>query len=135
MPVCAGFVSELLLWKAGPKDRGLSGVVGYYNASREEDAINRSISMERYRELLKDAGQVDCPLLARLGYPAILVHTNFGQRCIPAAHMVPVGNNPHNNRWATVAASRVSTGLAVGCVVGKVYVLRTNGKDLTTKEW
>lgn len=49
--------------------------------------------------------------------------------------MVPAGNNPRNNRMATVAASRVSTGLAVGCVVGNVYVLHTDGKDLTSKEW
>lgn len=105
------------------------------NASPSEEAVNRSISMDRYRELLKDAGRVDCPLLARLGYPAILVSTNPGQKAIPAAQMIPVGNNPHNNQWATVAASRVSTGLAVGCVVGNVYVLRTDGKDLTTKEW
>jgi hypothetical protein len=48
--------------------------------------------------------------------------------------MVAVGNN-HNNRMATVAASRASTGLAVGCVVGNVYALRTDGKDLTAKEW
>lgn len=99
-----------------------------HNASRSEDAVNRSISIDRHRELLKDSGQVDCPLLARLRYPAILVSTNPGQKCIPAAQMILVGNNPHNNRWATVAASRVSIGLAVGCVVGNVYVLRTDAR-------
>jgi len=51
------------------------------------------------------------------------------------AQIVPVGNNPQNNRMATVAASRVSTGLALGCVVGNVYALRKDGKDLTAKEW
>lgn len=49
--------------------------------------------------------------------------------------MVAVGNNPQNNRMATVAASRLSTGLAIGCVVGNVYALRTDGKNLTAKEW
>jgi hypothetical protein len=51
------------------------------------------------------------------------------------AQMIPTGNNPQNNRMATVAASRVSSGLAVGCVIGNVYALRTDGKDLTSKEW
>lgn len=49
--------------------------------------------------------------------------------------MLAVSNNPLNNRMATVAASQISTGLALGCVVGNVYALRTDGKDLTSKEW
>jgi hypothetical protein len=50
------------------------------------------------------------------------------------AQLIPVSNNEHN-RQATVAASRVSTGLADGCVVGNVYALRRDGKDLTAEEW
>jgi hypothetical protein len=55
--------------------------------------------------------QVDCPLLERLGYPIILVHSRPGTKCIPQVQMMAVSNNPRNNRAATVAASRASTGL------------------------
>jgi len=39
--------------------------------------------MSRYQQLLQDSGKVDCPLLARVGYPIILVSTTAGQKCIP----------------------------------------------------
>jgi hypothetical protein len=61
-------------------------------------------------------------------------HTSLSRR-MPQAQVVAVSGNMHNNRQATVAASRVSTGLAEGCVVGNVYALRTDGKDLTAEEW
>lgn len=96
---------------------------------------NVEVTMEQYQSMLRDPGQVNTPLLAKLGYPIILVHTTPGRKCIPAAQLIPVSNNEHNNRQATVAASRVSTGLADGCVVGNVYALRRDGKDLTAEEW
>jgi hypothetical protein len=55
--------------------------------------------------------QVGCPLLERLGYPVILVHSRPGTKVIPQVQMMAVSNNPRNNRAATVAASRVSTGV------------------------
>ena len=43
--------------------------------------------------------------------------------------------NQHNNQMATTAASRISTGLAMGCVVGNCYLLRKDGKNLSIEEW
>jgi len=77
-----------------------------------------------FERLLTDAGRVDCPLLAAVGYPVIMASTTPGKKCIPAVQIPPRSNNPHNNRIATTAASRITTGLAMGCVVGDVYMLR-----------
>lgn len=85
--------------------------------------------------MLTDPGQVDCPLLEKLGYPVMLVHTRHGTKCIPQVQVFPASSNPHNNRQATVAAARLSTGLAMGCVVGEVYALRRDTKSLTGPEW
>lgn len=100
-----------------------------------EEAKDRKVAVSRFEELLKDAGQVDCPLLRRMGYPVILVSTTPNKKCIPNVQYPPVSNCDHNNRLATVAASRITSGLAMGCVVGNVYALRKDGKDLTTAEW
>eukprot|EP00878_Enallax_costatus_P010053 GHUV01010493.1.p1 GENE.GHUV01010493.1~~GHUV01010493.1.p1 ORF type:complete len:251 (+),score=30.84 GHUV01010493.1:293-1045(+) len=99
------------------------------------EAVDQSVSIERFEKLLQDPGQVDCPLLKRLGYPVILVSTTPGKKCIPVVQYPPVYNNKHNNRMATTAASRTTTGLAMGCVIGDVYALREDGKDLTKAEW
>lgn len=58
--------------------------LGHNSSQLAEKAVDRSISMEKYQQLLQDTGKVDCPLLARLGYPAILVSTTPGQKVIPA---------------------------------------------------
>lgn len=88
-----------------------------------------------YQADLADTFAVDCPLLKRLGYPVILVSTTPGKKCIPVVQYPPCSSNRHNNRMATTAASRISTGLAMGCVIGDVYALREDGKDLTKDEW
>lgn len=93
------------------------------------------VSAARARELLTHIGRVDCPLAAKLGYPLMLVPTDPGRRAIPVIHYPPVSHNPHNNRAATVLASRYNTGLAPGVVIGHVYALRTDGKDFTVREW
>lgn len=162
-------------------DQGSITIVelGHNSSPLAEEAADRRVTMAQYQTLLKDVGQVDSPLLTRLGYPVIIVSTTPGRKCIPhvrhqhtsarhtvaqcsrfhtqhrarnwvliiallllllllycvQAMMLAVGNNPQNNRMATVAASRITTGLAIGCVVGNVYALRTDGQDLTAEEW
>jgi hypothetical protein len=93
------------------------------------------IQRSKYSKLLAEPGKVDCPLLEALGYPVILVSTKPGRKCIPQVQVPPVSRDQHNNRMATTAASRLSTGLAMGCVVGNCYLLRKDGKSLSTDEW
>ena len=100
------------------------------------DCKTVTVERSRYDSLLADPQKVDCPLLERWGYPLILVSTTPGQKVIPVYQTpVPVSNNPHNNRMATTFAVRVSTGLAMGCVVGNVYALRVDGKSFTADEF
>ena len=77
------------------------------------------MTVERARELLAHAGRVDCPICAKLGFPLVLVPVEGG----PSAKVIPTvggrlhSNNPRNNRFASVMASRVETGLAPGIAV------------------
>ncbi|WIA21757.1 hypothetical protein OEZ85_000919 [Tetradesmus obliquus] len=99
------------------------------------DYKEKQVNIAEYDRMLTDPGQVDCPLLEKLGYPVMLVHTRHGTKCIPQVQVFAASSNPHNNRQATVAAARLSTGLAMGCVVGEVYALRRDTKSLTGPEW
>eukprot|EP00775_Hariotina_reticulata_P013791 gene13791-13912_t len=113
----------------------LINVVKIFDNTKGMRVADEKVDVATFERLLTDAGRVDCPLLAAVGYPVIIASTSPGQKCIPVVQMPPRSRNPHNNRLATTAASRVSSGLAMGCVVGDVYMLRQDGKHLTSKEW
>lgn len=57
--------------------------IGHNSSPLRYQAADRQVTMARYKELLKDPGQTDSPLLTKLGYPVVIVSTTPGRKCIP----------------------------------------------------
>eukprot|EP00877_Chromochloris_zofingiensis_P012924 jgi/Chrzof1/7886/Cz02g40010.t1 len=106
-----------------------------HNTHPPPSVVEHKVTAARLKELLADPEKVKCPMPEKLGFPLALVSTQPGQQLIPETQFIPVSNNVYNNRPATVMASRLDTGLAVGCVVGDVYAIRTDEKSFTVREW
>lgn len=70
--------------EAEPKRNTINILLLGHNTSPHADSpLEKQFSMAQYKALLQDEGQVDSPLLARLGYPIILVSTTKGRKFIP----------------------------------------------------